>query len=192
MLDLPALARFLDGHHHHDLFRLETLDRYRSASDGDDLDRFLHGEPEPDRAGKQAWLDKLRTDAVAGRRRRRVHVVTPPLSDYLRYECEWGYADNSAAGEEIRILDLSRAPDGADLLLRVGDFYLADDLHVATVDYDPNGQFLAAAVVEQPLVAAYVELAETAWRLAEPFEGWWNTHPEFHRATLDRERAHQG
>ena len=48
-------------------------------------------------------MDRLRADTAADRRWRRVHVVELPLSDYLRYECEWGYTDNAAHGEDVRI-----------------------------------------------------------------------------------------
>ena len=51
------------------------------------------------------------TDAVAaGKVFQRVHVVTEPLTDYLRYELGWSYPPNVEAGEDIRIL--SRAESG--------------------------------------------------------------------------------
>ncbi len=43
-------------------------------------------------------------------------MLRTPLSDYLRYECEWGYTYNVTAGEDVRILDLATAPPGTDVL----------------------------------------------------------------------------
>jgi hypothetical protein len=47
----------------------------------------------------------------AGKLFQRVHVVTSPLSDYLKYEFAWGYVFNARAGEDIRILDLAHQAD---------------------------------------------------------------------------------
>ena len=98
MLDLAELAAFLSEHHRTDLIRVETLSRYRSASDGTELDRFLDGEAEPDRAGKTAWLDRIRADTASGRRWRRLRVVEPPLSDYVRYSCGCDVAGSEGSG----------------------------------------------------------------------------------------------
>ncbi|MGH3950164.1 MAG: DUF6879 family protein, partial [Pseudonocardiaceae bacterium] len=92
------------------LFRLETLECYEVASDGSDYRRYLDGEAEPDWARKQPWLDFLRAESASGRRRHRVRVIHDPPTDYERYACEWGYALNSAAGEEVRVLDLAETP----------------------------------------------------------------------------------
>lgn len=77
---------------------------------------------------KSGGLDQLRADTAAGRRWRRVHVLRFPLNDYLRYECEWCYTHNVAAGEDARILDATETPTGA-ALLSVGDFFVTDGEH---------------------------------------------------------------
>jgi hypothetical protein len=41
----------------------------------------------------------------AGKRMYRVHVLSRPLTDYLRFELGWGFRRNMAAGEEFFILD---------------------------------------------------------------------------------------
>lgn len=183
-LDLPGLASFLTVHHHHDLIRVETLDQYSSASDGAEFDRFRAGEPEPDRATKAAWLDRLRTDTTSGRAWRRLRVVRPPLTDYVRYSCAWGYTDNMAAGEQVRILDLSAAAPGSDVLLRIGDFYLLDDAHAVTMRYDRAGAFIDAEPVDDRITEIYRAVAIAGWDLAEPFESWWRRHPEHHRTPV--------
>jgi hypothetical protein len=52
-------------------------------------------------------MDYLKAEEAAGIRRYRVHFLTSPIGDYLRYECEWGYAYTTAAGEEVTILDIA-------------------------------------------------------------------------------------
>lgn len=185
-LDLPGLAAFLTEHHHHDLLRVETLDHYTSASDGTEFDRYRAGEPEPDRAAKTAWIDRLRTDTATGRTWRRLRVIQPPLTDYVRYSCEWGYTDNTAAGEQVRVLDLSTAPHGASVLRDIGDFYLVDDTHAAAMHYNPAGAFIHADPVTDPVTDVYRTAARVGWQLAEPFEQWWRRHPEHHRAPATR------
>ncbi len=182
MLDLPALGAYLTKRHTRDLFRLETLAHYDAASDDEDYHRYLRGDHAPAAAGKAAWLERLRTDTAAGRRWRRVHVVTPPLTDYLRYECEWGYTYNVAEGEDVRILDLSTSPAGAELLGAVGDFFLVDDEHPVRMDYDETGRFRGAVPVDPALLATYQAMTAAAWTVAEPFSAWWTEHPEHHRA----------
>lgn len=70
---------------------------YEVASDGEDYRRYVRGEPGPDLARKGPWLERLRREAAAGIRNQRVHIMRSPLTDYLRYECEWGYVPNAAA-----------------------------------------------------------------------------------------------
>ena len=107
-LAIPALGEWIAQRHVTDLLRVQTLDHYTVASDGDDLRRYLAGEAHPTAPAKAAWLAKLREDADRGRMRRNVHVVGEHLTDYLRYQFEWCYTHNVAAGQDIRILDASR------------------------------------------------------------------------------------
>jgi hypothetical protein len=173
MLTLAQLGRFITEHHTRDLFRLETLSHYTSDSDGDDLRRYMHGEPAPTAAAKQPWLDRLRADVDAGRAWRVLHAVSHPLSDYVRYECEWGYAYNVAVGQQIRITQLTEP------LAQVGDFFVLDHEHVIRSYYGPDFRFVGAEVITD--TAPYVALAEVLWRQAEDFRRWWDRHPNDHR-----------
>jgi hypothetical protein len=188
VLDLSGLAAWITEHHRRDLLRAETLDRYRAASDGDELDRYLRGEPEPDRAAKAAWLDRIRLDTADGRAWRRLRIVRTPLTDYVRYSCEWGYTDNSAAGEEVPVLDLSSAPPGADVLARIGDFYLLERKHVAAMTYDGAGTFSHADVLDAPVPTVHQAAAAAGWQLAEPFTDWWSRHPEHRSVSVKMQR----
>jgi len=179
-LSIDDLRSYLFGRHTRDLLRVQTLDFYGVASDGDDFRRYVDGEPEPDATRKQAWMDQLRSITASGRAWRNVHVVRTPLSDYLRYAFEWGYAYNIAAGQDIRILDLTDSPHLA-ALASANDFYVIDGQHVVQMVYTPDGRYEGAVAVGADGVAGYAALAELAYQLATPFTPWWEAHPEFHR-----------
>ncbi|MGH2870698.1 MAG: DUF6879 family protein [Pseudonocardiaceae bacterium] len=178
VLTLDQLGEFVAKHHTRDLFRLETLPFYNAVSDDDDFGRYLRGEPAPSAEAKQPWLDRIRADVAAGRAWRRIHAVTHPLADYVRYECEWGYVPNSAAGEQVRIAELTSA------LAQVGDFFVLDGEHVIRSHYDETCKFVGAEVLSDPYSAApLVALAELLWNQATDFAIWWDAHPGYHRDT---------
>lgn len=179
MLNLAQLGEFIAERHTRDLFRLETLPHYDAASDDEDYRRYLRGDSAPSAAAKQPWLDRLRTDVAAGRHWRRVHSVRHPLSDYLRYECEWGYTYNVAGGEDVRILDLDQV--GLDGFAGVGDFFVVDGTHAVRSHYDDHGRFKFAEVLDEP--GPFVALAELIWHASQPFSSWWAAHPEYHRGS---------
>jgi hypothetical protein len=181
VLDLRQLGQVIAERHTTDLLRLETLPFYDTASDGGDYQCYLAGEARAGSAAKQPWLDRLRTDTAAGRRWRRAHVVELPLSDYLRYECEWGYTDNVVHGEDVHILVVGKS--GMSAVAAVGDFFVIDHRHVIRSQYDAQGRFVGAEPVPETADAAAARraLAEVIWEVATPFTAWWQAHPEFHR-----------
>jgi len=160
------------------LFRLETEPAYDVPTDGNDFQRYLAGEPGPDMDRKGRWLAFLSEQRAQGIYRHRVRVLTTPLSDYDRYACEWGYAYNVPAGDDTRILDLTVQATPADFW-RWYDFWLVDDEFAIRMFYNHRGEFLEAAI-EDP--AAYREVRDIAWAASEPFETWWRSHPQYHRA----------
>ena len=167
------------------LFRLEQLDEYGVASDGSDYKRHRDGEPEPDPARKQPWLDTLQREGERGLYRSRVHVLDRPLHPYLRYECEWSYVPNSAAGEDVYILDRTESPLRAAeqaALDAVGDFWLLNGTEAVRMHYDAHGAFVGA----QPVcdVRDYLRAAQLAMNKAVPFGVWWARHPEEHRKAV--------
>lgn len=178
MLDERELGQFIAEHFRRTAFRLEVLDAYAVASDGGDFARYLAGEPAPDPARKSAWLDRLRAEAAAGKTRQWVHVVRSPLSDYLRFEMEWGYLPNLAAGAQVRILDLAERarPDG----LIDTDFWLLDDEAALIMHYDAVGHFLGAE--EAGDAGRYRKARDAAWEAACPFADYWRAHPQYHRS----------
>jgi hypothetical protein len=119
-------------------FRLETLPAYDVADEGEELRMFLEGKPKPERA-VSPWQQMIRSHVEAGRQMQRVHLVRGDLTDYLRWEIGWGYPDNAAAGEDIRILQV-----GPGELPELGeeDFWLFDDELAVLMRYGPGGEWL--------------------------------------------------
>ncbi|MFZ0121030.1 MAG: DUF6879 family protein [Pseudonocardiaceae bacterium] len=174
------LGTFIAQHHRTDLLRAQTLTHYEVASDDEDYHRYLDGEAAPTATDKQDWLARLRTDTAAGRLRRNVHIVRTPLTPYLRYQFEWCYLPNTAAGQDIRVLDAAETPAAA-ALLRVGDLAIVEFHHVAQLRYSPSGEYQGAVATSADAAAGYVALGQVAWELATPFTTWWTGHPQYHR-----------
>lgn len=174
-MDATELRTFIKDNLTRTAFRLETLQQYDPTDPN--YRRYLAGKPSPD---KGAWLARLRDDYARGLRRSRVRIVTYPISDYTAYECEWGYAPNVDAGEDVRIFDTPGqvAPPAGH---GIGDFWLIDDTHVITMTYDANGRF-ASADLNPTLLEACREVRDALWSSAEPFQTWWTRHPDVHRA----------
>ena len=111
------------------VFRLETLQYY--AGDPN-FDRFLAGKTWQDTDSKRHWVDLVRRRAGQGVCMQRVHVVTEPWSDYIRFELTWSYPPNVAAGEDIRIVTTPGGWAGPD-------FWMFDDRQVWLMHYDAEG-----------------------------------------------------
>jgi hypothetical protein len=179
LLNETELGAFVDEYMGWSVFRLETLDQYSVDSDAGNVARYLAGEPAPSMAVKGPWLERLKAERASGKRRQRVHVVRSPLSAYLRYECEWGYAYTSQAGEEIRILDLTEVSASPNLLDQ--DFLLLNDERAVLMCYDPAGRFLGAEPQGPEVLDRFQRCRDTAWEAALDFETYWERHPEYWR-----------
>jgi len=163
-----------------DLFRMETLPSYDVPINGNDLQRWLAGEPEPTWENKQPWLDTLARWAHEGRPRRRVRVIHDPPTDYERYACDWGYRLNEQAGENIRVLDLAETRLPAELDQAPGDWWLIDGRDVVAMHYHPDGRFDGAEVLDPHDVMGHRRAADAAWQHAQEFGPWWAAHPQHH------------
>lgn len=179
MLDEQQLGSFIDSHYTRTLFRLETLPQYLVESDGDDFRRYVEGLPGPTMSRKQPWMDVLRAEHERGLYQHRVHVWRSPLTDYLRFECEWAYAYNAPVGEDIRVLDTAEQPKPAAVIDE--DFWLVDDAYVAKMHYDPEGRFLGGSIAQPGELQRYREARDAAWAVAVPFFDYWNQHREYWR-----------
>lgn len=175
-MSLPEMSAWILERHTFHLLRIENRRAYAAASDGGDFARYLDGADGPIEGG--AWGDKLRGWTAEGRIRTKIHVVEGELSDYERYEFEWGFTRTVRAGEVVRVLE---ADPG--VLTDVPDFWVVDTEHVVRMDYDDAGKFVAAHVVTGPDAATYRALARVMWAESTPFETWWDAHPGYRRTS---------
>jgi hypothetical protein len=149
-------------------FRLELRQIYTMPDEEEDLAAFEQGQlPPPDY--HYGWLDTVAAAVSAGKTMRRVRVVTRPLSFYTKWEFVWGFAYNVAAGEDIRILDVTDQPA---LELPEHDFWLFDERTVVELLYRPDGSQIARELVEQPNLDRYLTWRDAAWKAAVPFSDY--------------------
>ena len=168
-LDDSEWSAFFDGYKV-SAWRLETHPVYTMPGEHQTLERFRSGE-QPTGEHAKEWTDRVRRYRAIGRAIGRVHVVTRPLSEYLRYEFEWWYRFNVRAGEDINILDLTGRPDPG---LPDEDFWLFDDTAVVQMRYRADGTQIGRELLEQPDIEAFLRYRETATRDAVPFEQYWS------------------
>lgn len=179
MFDEQQLGDYIDSHFTRVLFRLETLDLYDVASNGGEYHRYLKGAVSPNTERKKPWMDHIRAEVARGLHTYRVHVVRSPLTDYLRFECEWDYVYNARAGEHIRILDLAEVPRPPDLIEE--DFWLVDDREVLRMHYDAEGRYIGAELASEELLPRYLAAKEAVWAAGVDFADYWRAHPEYWR-----------
>jgi hypothetical protein len=145
-------------------FRLETYPAYGVTTEREEYEHFLFSGrlsiPDDD-----PWLRRVRRFRATGRWVGRVHTITRPLTDYLRYEFEV-YRHSVTAGEDIRILDLTGQPDSG---LPAQDFWLFDDTSVVRMDYDDEGTQLGRELLEDTDPAPYVRWQQVALARALPY-----------------------
>jgi hypothetical protein len=166
-------AHLRDLHTTHRL-RIENRRAYAAASDGGDFARYLDGAPEPLEGA--AWRDRLRADTAAGKAWAKVHVIVGDLSDYERYEFEWGFTRTTAAGEQVRIYEAQPGElDGLD------DYTVVNHQHVVAGIYAADDQFVYGLPINGPAARAMQVLARQLWERAIDFPIWWENHPEAHR-----------
>jgi hypothetical protein len=162
-LDGEAWRAFFDGYDR-DAFRLETLPVYDVAGERDEFALWTETGRvfvDPD----DPWLVRVRNFRSTGRTIGRVHVVTRPLSDYLRYEFAF-YEHTVQAGEDVRILDASDHPDHG---ISHQDFWIFDESAVVRMEYDISGRQIGREFLEGVDPAPYVEQKRRALDLAVPF-----------------------
>lgn len=150
-------------------WRLETHAIYTMPQEQGTYQRFLSRE-KPTGEHATDWAARVAQMVSSGRTIGRVHVLTRPLSDYLRYEFEWWYQFNVQAGEDIRILDLT---DQANPGLPDEDYWLFDDSTVVRMLYRSDGTQIGRELVETPDIDKYLRYQRIALAGAVPFGEYW-------------------
>lgn len=132
-------------------FRLETLPEYRVNYEEKLIADYLDGKKVSyDSEQARWWTDLVHDRTSSGKSMSRVHVVSEPLTDYLRFELGVAYPQTSQAGEEIRLISEDDFDDLCDEdefdvpFNRWGalDFWLFDDSRLFLLDYSDDGTWL--------------------------------------------------
>ncbi|PRH77190.1 hypothetical protein C6N75_21575 [Streptomyces solincola] len=150
-------------------WRLETLPAYRVPEEADEIAEFLAGARIDAETYSDEYTDDLKRVRREGKSKGRVHIVTRPLSDYLRYEFMY-YRPHARAGEDIRILDVT---DRSNPLAGVQDFWMFDHSEVVLMNYEPDGTQINREVFEGD-VTRFHEYQRIALAESVPFEEYVN------------------
>ena len=118
------------------VYRLETLDSYDAPNEREPYAAFLAGQP-VDSGWRANWRRIAGDITASGRSMARVHVVTEPVSDYMRFMLLHGYPANVEAGEDVRLF--ARAAAAVAGLPRL-DYWLFDDDLAGVLIYDAAGE----------------------------------------------------
>nr|WP_207894883.1 DUF6879 family protein [Tamaricihabitans halophyticus] len=110
----------------------------------------------------------MRELVSAGKSIGRVRTVRYPLTEYQRYQCDWSIPGNIAAGEDIRILDLTNI----ELDLPAHDFWLFDDQLIVDLNFNPDGTLLNVDQRENPDLLMYRKWRDAALAHAVPYSEW--------------------
>ncbi|WP_329175177.1 DUF6879 family protein [Streptomyces sp. NBC_01477] len=147
-------------------FRLEILADYNVPSSADNLRAFLAGESKPE-GYNAGWVETVRAAIDNGKRMYRVHIVSRPLTEYLRYELGWGYVTNMTGGEEFFILDVT---DRENPLGGVPDFWMFDETTPVVMRYDGTGAFVGPEFLPVERAAEFIAYRDAA--MAHPHRAW--------------------
>ncbi|MFI0470306.1 DUF6879 family protein [Saccharopolyspora sp. 5N102] len=148
-------------------WRFECQPTYAMQREQDNLNRWRAGEPKPE-GHNAAWHETVREIATSGRAIGRVRTVRQPLTEYQRFQLAWAIPGNIAAGEDIRILDLTNL----DLDLPSHDFWLFDESLVVDLNFNPDGTLLNIDQRENPDLTQYLKWRDTALSHAVSLSEW--------------------
>ncbi|MFF2805704.1 DUF6879 family protein [Streptomyces sp. NPDC058000] len=165
LLDGEEWRSFFDAFER-EAWRFEAQPTYTMPKEQENVARFLRGADKP--VGHNArWHERVRGYVESGRHIGRVRIVRRPLTDYQRYQFAWGIPGNLAAGEDIRVLDVTR--EDYDLPLSGRDWWLFDDSRIAHLNFRPDGTQINRESYEGD-PGPYREWKRIALEHAVPFE----------------------
>ncbi|MER5882613.1 DUF6879 family protein [Streptomyces sp. NPDC001941] len=146
-------------------WRLEVLPEYRVREEAEDVEAFLAGDRIDPYTYSDDYTEDLKRVRREGKTKGRVHVVSRPLTDYLRYEFMY-YRPHVWAGEDIRILDVTDRPNPLE---GVQDFWMFDRSEVVLMHYGPDGTQIGREVFEGD-VTRFLRYQRIALAESVPFE----------------------
>ncbi|WP_431868856.1 DUF6879 family protein [Nocardiopsis eucommiae] len=145
-------------------FRLETLQVYDVGYEEEAFRRFLADGERISTASHREWTRIV----GSGRRFRRVHVVTEPLTDYLRFESVCAYRASVEAGEDVNILPVDEGSWPKDIPRF--DYWLFDSERLVRMNYTTDGTMLTPELVTAPEeVVRANAVRDRALHVATPF-----------------------
>ena len=130
-------------------YRLELLDWYDEPAEADAFATWQAGGQPAIYRGKRDWQATVRRAAGRGAKMQRVHIVTGPLTDYLKFEFDWSYRQNLAAGEEILIWPFIPQIDQVRIA-GLNDYWLFDSQALVVMTYDEQGKLTRLTSVTDP------------------------------------------
>ncbi|TJZ52918.1 hypothetical protein FCH28_17250 [Streptomyces piniterrae] len=146
-------------------WRLEVLPQYLMPHEAEEFAAFREGQPmSPYTAA--SYTERVSRQHAEGKRNGRVHIVTQPLSDYLRFEFARYYEVHVRAGDDIRILDVTNRPNPLE---GAQDFWMFDREEVVLMNYEADGRQINREVFEGD-VLPFVEYQRIAVSESVPFE----------------------
>ncbi|WP_030728822.1 DUF6879 family protein [Streptomyces sp. NRRL F-2890] len=147
-------------------WRFEAQPTYTMPKEQENVARFLRGEPKPHEHNAR-WHERVQGYISSGRRIGRVRIVRQPPTDYQRYQFAWGIPGNIAAGEDIRVLDVTAEDYG--LPLSGQDWWMFDGTRIAQLNFRPDGTQINRETYEGD-PAPYREWKRIALEHAVPFK----------------------
>uniref|UniRef100_A0AAU2V470 DUF6879 domain-containing protein n=1 Tax=Streptomyces sp. NBC_00003 TaxID=2903608 RepID=A0AAU2V470_9ACTN len=165
LLDGEEWRRFFEAFER-EAWRFEAQPTYTMPKEQENVARFLRGDAKPANHNAR-WHDRVREYVDSGRRIGRVRIVRQPLTDYQRYQFAWGIPGNIRAGEDIRVLDVTRTDYG----LPIGgqDWWMFDEANVVHLNFRPDGTQINREVFEGDSTP-YREWKQISLEHSVPFE----------------------
>jgi hypothetical protein len=155
--------------------RLETRQTYHVPWEDEGRAAWRRGDAEaPFEPSLESFRGRLAARRERGQRTLRVRFVELPMTEYSAQEFAWGYPGNTAAGEEIHVVDRADHPEFDHV---VEDFVVFDDTALMYYRYTPDDQLTGYEFSDDAtLVADHLELAEEVLSVAIPFPQWAREH----------------
>ncbi|MGW5866834.1 DUF6879 family protein [Streptomyces sp. NPDC055239] len=150
-------------------WRLETLPQYLVPQEAEEFADFREGRPMTPYTAS-SYTERVSRQRAEGKHNGRVHIVTQPLSDYLRFEFARFYEVHARAGDEIRILDVTDRPNP---LAGAPDFWMFDRVEVVLMNYEDDGTQINREVFEGD-ASPFLEYQRIAMAASVPFEEYVN------------------
>lgn len=119
-------------------FRLETRQSYADNGETAAFNEWREYGRVPGSADPLIvnWTGLVHAHVERAAVMRRVHVVSHPMTDYVRFELALQQVHSVPAGERVRVVDAGLHPE----LARVDDFWLLDDRVGVRLVYDDAGE----------------------------------------------------